>query len=137
MNAKRCRIRFHFWLDINKADEAEVADTITELKRERAFSSAVRDGILLIAELRRGKVDKLFELYPWIQDAIGKPKGDTPGGSGDEITLLKERMHQLERLILAGNRPPEMVAQPALPAVSRPENKKASENLLKAGSNFF
>ena len=140
MNAKRRRIRFHFWLDINKEHESEVADTIAELKRERAFTSALRDGILIIADLRRGKVDKLLEIYPWLKDAIGKPKGEPDSSGGDEIAMLKEKMYQLERLIIAGNQSPAMVAktmqEPAF-VIEKDHSQDAAKNLLGAMSGLM
>ncbi len=61
----RERESFQFWLDLKKPEEYILADTIFELKRRRAFVSTVRDGIRLIVSLRQGRVDVLFELFPW------------------------------------------------------------------------
>src|SRR5688572_12565305 len=64
------RFRFSFWLDCKKDDELMVAETIDGLKRQRNFSGVVRDGIMIVNELRQGKVDLLLKLYPWVADAI-------------------------------------------------------------------
>lgn len=64
---KRFRLRFTFWLDMLKQGEAAIADAIDSLKDERLFSQTVRDGIRLIMSLRSGKLDVLFELFPWVR----------------------------------------------------------------------
>ncbi len=67
MSSKRFRLRFTFWLDVNKKDEAEIADEVEELKRDRLFAQTIRDGIRLICDLRDGKLNVLFELFPWVK----------------------------------------------------------------------
>lgn len=67
MAQKSHRLMFRFWLDIFKSEEAEIADTIENLKNERSFTQAIRDGIRLICNLRDGKLDVLFELFPWVK----------------------------------------------------------------------
>lgn len=67
MSSKRFRLRFTFWLDVNKDDEAEIADKVEDLKRGRLFAQTIRDGIRLICNLRDGKLDVLFELFPWVK----------------------------------------------------------------------
>lgn len=61
------RIGFKFWLNMNKADEEAIADQIELLKNERSFTEVIRDGIRLICDLRKGKLDVLFELFPWVR----------------------------------------------------------------------
>lgn len=61
------RLRFNFWLDMNKPEEELIADKIEVLKNERSFTSVIRDGIRLICDLREGKLDVLFELFPWVR----------------------------------------------------------------------
>lgn len=67
MSNNRFRIRYTFWLDILKGEEAEIAESIETLKDERKFAPTVRDGIRLINNLRKGKLDVLFELFPWVR----------------------------------------------------------------------
>lgn len=50
-----------------KGEEAEIGETIEELKQERKFAPTIRDGIRLINDLRKGKLDVLFELFPWVR----------------------------------------------------------------------
>ena len=64
---KRFRLRFTFWLDMLKEGESAVAETIDTLKKKRLFAETVRDGIRLVCDLRDGKLDVLFELFPWVR----------------------------------------------------------------------
>ena len=58
---------FRFWLDVFKPQESELVDTIESLKNNRSFTQTIRDGIRLICDLREGKLDVLFELFPWVR----------------------------------------------------------------------
>lgn len=91
--SKAPRIQFKFWLDCNRDDELLVAETIDELKRQRQFASTIRDGIMLITELRKGKTDLLLRLFPWLADALKAAPGTT---SDDD---LKGELAELKRLI--------------------------------------
>lgn len=96
----RFRLRYTFWLDHNNRDALAVADTIEALKNERSFTSVVRDGIMLVSELRQGKTDLLLKLFPWIQDALAPaPAGDT--GGDDILRRIERRLDALE--LPAGN----------------------------------
>lgn len=112
MSAKtRYRLRYTFWLNHLDSDEIAVADTIEILKNERSFASTVRDGIMLINELRQGKVDLLLKLFPWVADALR---------SAHETTLdtddLKREMIALREAVMArggggyGTPPPKRLA---------------------------
>ena len=63
MSAERFRLRFTFWLDMLKREEAEIADTIEELKANREFARTIREGIQLITSLREGDMELLIELF--------------------------------------------------------------------------
>jgi hypothetical protein len=67
MATKRFRLRYTFWLDLNDPNENTLADQIERLKTERSFAKTVRDGIRLLLDLRAGKSDVLFELFPWVK----------------------------------------------------------------------
>ena len=67
MAQKSRRLMFRFWLDIFKPEEAKIVDTIEDLKSDRSFTQTIRDGIRLICDLRDGKLDVLFELFPWVK----------------------------------------------------------------------
>lgn len=88
------RERVAFWLDTTKNDERELAYTITHLKRRRMFSSAIRDGLRLIVDLRAGRLDTLLELFPWVAERL------MGVGMGDGNSDLKDHMKRLEQLLL-------------------------------------
>ena len=66
------RIRFNFWLNMDKDEEEKIADQIEILKNQRQFTATIRDGIQLIMSLRNGNLDVLFDLFPWIQPEMIK-----------------------------------------------------------------
>lgn len=94
MATSRFRLRFPFWLDMQKKEEADLADTIQELKDQRAFASSVRDGLRLIVDLRAGRLDTLLELFPWVAERL------MGVGMGDGNSDLKDHMKRLEQLLL-------------------------------------
>ena len=63
---KRYRKQFRFWLDVEKADERQLVDHVQALKTNRNFAAAIRDGLRLVLDLRRGKTEVLRELFPWV-----------------------------------------------------------------------
>lgn len=90
---KRFRLRFPFWLDLLKPDEAALAETIDTLKSQRAFASSIRDGLRLIVDLRAGRLDVLLELFPWVAQKLSTAGS---AGNGD----LERRLDELQRLIM-------------------------------------
>lgn len=95
------RYKIQFWLNSEKEDELNVADTVAELKQRRSFSATVRDGIMIVNELRQGRVDLLLRLYPWVKDTIIDMLPPQQPPPTDEITELKR---MIERLIEQGGR---------------------------------
>jgi hypothetical protein len=65
---QRFRMRFTFWLDLLKTDEADLAALIEQYKEARAFVGAIRDGLRLISDLKQGRVGVLLEIAPWVQE---------------------------------------------------------------------
>ena len=70
MATDRYRLKYVFWLEPDKREHEIVADQIERLKNERSFAGVVRDGIMIISELRQGKIDLLLKTFPWIADEI-------------------------------------------------------------------
>lgn len=68
MADKRDRIRENFWLDVNKPDERALADLIDRLKQQKQYAATVRDGIWLVDDLRNGRLDVLFSLFPYVKE---------------------------------------------------------------------
>ena len=82
---KSFRMRFTFWLDLNKQDEHELADIVDTLKSQRGYASAIRDGLRIVWELRQGRVDTLVKLFPWVAERF-QPQQDT-----SELAALVEQ----------------------------------------------
>lgn len=64
----RYRSQFKFWLDVNKPDEAALAALCEDLKRRGLYTKTIRDGIRLVDDLRNGRLNVLFTLYPWVKE---------------------------------------------------------------------
>ncbi len=109
MSKKRFRLKYLFWLDVNKEDEYAIAELIDELKEKRSFTRAIRDGIRLICDLRDGSTEVLFELFPWIRSELSQPErvGETPA----EIAI-REQLERVEKLIVEQGAVPVSSAAP-------------------------
>ncbi|MEO8613066.1 MAG: hypothetical protein ABI690_34555 [Chloroflexota bacterium] len=90
MATNRFRLRFPFWLDMKKPEEAILADQIEILKNQRSFAPTVRDGIRLIVDLRAGQLVVLFELFPWIAEALEPPAQPHNSDLERQIADLKQ-----------------------------------------------
>ncbi len=73
MPKQRIREKFVFWLTVSKDDELLLAEQIDQLKQRRRFLPTIRDGIRLVVDLRRGRVDVLCELFPWVSEIFAPP----------------------------------------------------------------
>ena len=90
MAIERLRLKFTFWLDVNKDDEYKLVEQIDELKQKRLFSQTIRDGIRLICDLKDGNTDVLFELFPWLAAELVAAQADTSGQLQQELSELKD-----------------------------------------------
>lgn len=86
---ERFRQQYVFWLDMNKSDEAALADKIAKLKTCRQFAKTIRDGIRLIEDLRAGRLEVLFALFPDVSEHLQSPL------YANEIASLLEQLRQL------------------------------------------
>ena len=131
--ANRFRLRFTFWLDLHKADEAALAEVIDVLKYERTFASTIRDGIRLIYDLRAGRADVLFELFPWVKEMV------QPSSAAPVDARLQDQIARLEALLIAqGNVPIQRVQQLVPEKVALVEVTKTPEksNAKTVAKNF-
>ncbi len=55
-------------LDLSKADELEIYNSVVAWKAQRRFSPMLRNALRLVADLEAGNTDVLIELYP----AVGR-----------------------------------------------------------------
>ena len=115
------RWKFMFWLDDLKSDELELIQEIDQLKAARSFVSSVRDGLRLIIDLRSGRTDILFDLFPLLKDRLLPTPAS--GGSGEGFDELKAMLelalshtHRDEKLMSGAGG----LKQIAAPILSRP-----------------
>lgn len=97
------RLQFAFWLNMSKPGEEAIADTIETLKQQRTFARTIRDGIRLICDLRAGKLDVLFELFPWVRAEFLEYMQSLQPTKSAADTALQAQLARLESLLLAGN----------------------------------
>ena len=90
------RFRFSFWLDCDKDEELLLAEQIDELKHERSFTRTIRQGIRLICDLRAGRFDVLFELFPELRKCLK----EEDQGSPEEIKAMRKQIARMERLLI-------------------------------------
>jgi hypothetical protein len=83
-----------FWLDMSKSEEMELAEEIENLKEQRLFSETIRDGIQLICDLRAGRTERLFTLFPWLVAEAGQPDELLDRAIRQEIDQLRELLAQ-------------------------------------------
>lgn len=132
MRAQRFRLRQVFWLDMNKPDEEALAATIEDLKQRRTFVTTIRDGIRLICDLRRGKLDVLFELFPWVRaEFLEYMQSLQPDKSAAEIRL-EQQLARLERLLLQQVSAPGGPRPLTLPRPAADEDDAALVKITKA-----
>jgi hypothetical protein len=108
MKKKRFRLMFKFWLDVTNPIELEVSEAIEELKQQRTFAKTIRDGIRLVYTLRQGRLDVLFELFPWVKAEL-QPQSVAADGVG-----LERKIEELRSLILVHTAPIQETTKPAL-----------------------
>lgn len=125
---KGFRLQFKFWLDAEKADELELAETIEELKSERSFARTVRDGIRLIVALREKDVSVLHELFPWTADTVDTPKKPSDSGQGgSELKALRNEIANLRQ---------SMLQAPTQPIIDITGDRPVAKSLNPADSNL-
>lgn len=103
MSAPRFRLQFKFWLNVNKADEYELASIIDELKQGGSFTKAIRDGLRLIVDLWQGRVEVLLALFPWVEDYFFERFSEARPISDQAIVAQLAKLEQL--LVEQGNKP--------------------------------
>jgi hypothetical protein len=93
---KRFRLRYTFWLNLIDPAENLIAERIEALKADRTFAKTMRDGIRLICNLRAGRLDVLFELFPWVKAEF--LAGVQPQQTAGELAL-QQQLTRLEKLL--------------------------------------
>ena len=143
MPQKSFRQRFTFWLDLEKTNEADIAEAIDSLKRKRSFVKTIRDGIRLIIDLRAGRTEVLFELFPWIEAKM--QANPAPSGTGG---LSEEKLREIIREATQGQLintdkqamaavpvPEPLILDDDLPKVQVVKSEKSSD--VNVAQNFL
>lgn len=112
MATKRFRLQYMFWLNVAKDDEYSLAQQIEELKHKGSFTKTIRDGIRLVCDLRAGRTDVLFELFPWVKNEIVQTSTST------SESLLQRHLERLEALMATSG---AVAPNPQLQASSGPK----------------
>lgn len=122
--AKEHKVRFDFWLRVNRPEEGDIADQIAELKKTRKYHSVIRDGITILSALLKGDMEPLLKQFPWIYDAIivdylhhNAPESTTGGNSGDSgnggydahMKRLEAKIDMLQDTVVQNGSPNGMV----------------------------
>ena len=90
MSRQSYRVQHKFWLDITKNEEHALDEKIQQLKQGRGFSQTIRDALNLIWDLREGRLDVLFELFPWVRaEFLEYMQGLQPQKTAGEMELQK------------------------------------------------
>ena len=96
------RIMQKFWLDLEKPDHEEVNEIVHALKQTRAFSKAIRDGLRLIFDLRAGRLDVLFELFPWVRAEFLEYMASVQPQQSDREMNIEKQLSRIEELLAKG-----------------------------------
>lgn len=68
--AKRYQVQQKFWLNKNNEEQQHLIVYCEELRSSEtkySFASTIRNALRLIRDLRMGKLDVLFDLFPWVK----------------------------------------------------------------------
>lgn len=119
------RLKFDFRLNTANEHEKGIVKLINELKAERKYVGAVRDGLRLIADLRAGKIDVLVELFPWIVEAFKVQTIETaPPDSGSNIIVLNEIRHLQDLFLQYGTNDKRQDAKSVISSGLKPAGLK-------------
>lgn len=82
-----------FWLDMRKDDESFLHEFVQDLKSQRLFAATIRNALLLIYDLREGRVDMLLEMFPFVREAVRA----ADSGSDDGQKEIHRRLDGIEQ----------------------------------------
>jgi hypothetical protein len=122
--------QYRFILNISRSQDEEVSQIIASLKAKRAFTRAVRIGLLLFWSLSQGRIDVLLAEFPWIAEQLKPPS--PPLYALDELHEQLRRIEaKMSEVPLQTNVPMSDGAHPLLNQGSnRPERKSLSDEAM-------
>lgn len=99
MATERYRMRFDFQLNVSKEDEHAIAEQIAMLKQQGLYSKTVRDGIRLVSDLRDGKLDILFDQFPWVRAEFLEYMTSVQPQKSDTEIHIQNQLARIEELL--------------------------------------
>ena len=103
---KTYRVQHKFWLNIMDTSEEALDAEIWQLKKARLFSKTIRDGIRLVCDLRAGRFDVLFELFPEarqkLSDILHPPETPTQKAIKEQLARIETVINQQPVMLAAG-----------------------------------
>lgn len=106
--------RFEFWLDFEKPEQLAIAEKIDVMKERRQFAPNIRNGLLLMEDLREGNVEILLQLFPDIRERLSVPP-PPPLPKDTNETRLATALEQLASAIKQSGRQTPLLASGATP----------------------
>lgn len=126
----RRRVKFEFWLDANKDDQARLGDRLWRLKSKRKFAPTLRKAVRLFFDLLDGQTNVLRQLFPALVRQIESDAYQRGRESVDsyEVQQLRQLMQRLETKIEAESTKKSvfapMQAVPKLPKSDTQDNRE-------------
>jgi hypothetical protein len=136
----RPRRQFRFLLYQDIAMELTLTDYILKLKASKQFVTTIKNALRLIGSLQERDLSVLYELFPWIGEAIQASAPTPPDTSGLEDRLAKRLEASVAQAIMNAPGLPStpLVAAPikhAAPVASIKQAAKADASTI--ADNFF
>lgn len=88
VSSDRRRVRFSFWLEMDKVEHILLGNWIDDLKRKRQFAPIIRTALTIYQELKRGETAMLYHCFP---DLKPKPVSPPP-----EIEQMQKKIDSLQ-----------------------------------------
>lgn len=138
---KTPRRQFNFYLNVNRPVDYQLSEDIKHMKADRAYTQNIRDGLRLVQDLNAGRLDVLFELYPWIRERL-----QPSALASDQFEILMNQVAVLtNRFSDTSQQPIERAALPQLTfeegdtvIVNDPAaGGRARENFAQSMGNLF
>lgn len=71
---KRTRKEFRFWLDLESAFEAGIANVLTNWRMMRLMETSIVQALRLYIACENGQYETLFDMYPDLREMCGKKR---------------------------------------------------------------
>jgi hypothetical protein len=132
----RWQCQFRFFINANNPEEDKLGKQLAKLKQQRRYSSTIKDALRLIFDLRAGRTEVLFVLFPGLQAQLQPPS------PGVDLSAIERQLAALQTQICQQSAGPRAASKPAEPGVvlvagSKASAKTVADNFLKSFSSQF